>query len=124
MLNSCRQFTVLIRQAHKRKDAFMNKRISYSSTVSACYIGYVCQAAVNNLAPLLFIIFQTRYSMSYDKISMLILINFITQLLVDLGSVKLSKHMSVRSMTILAHIMCAAGLIMMGTLPLVGINQP
>lgn len=122
MLNSCRQFTVLIRQAHKRKDAFMNKRISYSSTVSACYIGYVCQAAVNNLAPLLFIIFQTRYSMSYDKISMLILINFITQLLVDLSSVKLSKHMSVRSMTILAHIMCAAGLIMMGTLPLVAEN--
>lgn len=64
----------------------MNKKISYRSTVSACYIGYVCQAAVNNLAPLLFIIFQTRYSMSYDKISMLILINFITQLLVDLGS--------------------------------------
>ena len=100
----------------------MNKRISYRSTVSACYIGYVCQAAVNNLAPLLFIIFQTRYSMSYDKISMLILINFITQLLVDLGSVKLSKHMSVRSMTILAHIMCAAGLIMMGVLPLVAEN--
>lgn len=100
----------------------MNKRISYRSTVSACYIGYVCQAAVNNLAPLLFIIFQTRYSMSYDKISMLILINFITQLLVDLGSVKLSKHMSVKSMTILAHIMCAAGLIMMGVLPLVAEN--
>ena len=100
----------------------MNKRISYRSTVSACYIGYVCQAAVNNLAPLLFIIFQTRYSMSYDKISMLILINFITQLLVDLGSLKLSKHMSVRSMTILAHIMCAAGLIMMGVLPLVAEN--
>lgn len=95
------------------------KKLSYRSTVNACYIGYICQAAVNNLAPLLFIIFQTRYSLSYDRISTLILVNFVTQLLIDLGSVKLSKHMSVRAMTVLAHIMCAAGLIMMGILPLI-----
>lgn len=110
--------------AYNRADFFgertfaMNKNITYRSTVNACYIGYICQAAINNLAPLLFIVFQTRYSLSYDKISTLILVNFVTQLLIDLGSVKLSKHMSVRAMTILAHIMCAAGLIMMGTLPL------
>ena len=96
----------------------MKRSITYRSTVNACYIGYICQAAVNNLAPLLFIVFQTRFQLSYDKISTLILINFVTQLLIDLGSVKLSKHMSVRAMTVLAHIMCAAGLIMMGTLPL------
>lgn len=39
----------------------MTKNITYRSTVNACYIGYICQAAVNNLAALLFVVFQSRY---------------------------------------------------------------
>lgn len=34
---------------------------TFDHTRRACYTGYVTQAIVNNLAPLLFIVFQDRY---------------------------------------------------------------
>ena len=39
---------------------------NYKSTLRACCLGYVTQAAVVNLAPLLFVIFQNRYGLSFD----------------------------------------------------------
>ena len=33
-------------------------RANYRHTQYACYLGYITQAIVNNLAPLLFVIFQ------------------------------------------------------------------
>ncbi len=63
--------------------------VNYKPTLRACYLGYVTQAVVNNLAPLLFALFQTDFSIPLEKIGQLILLNFGTQLLVDLASVKL-----------------------------------
>ena len=37
--------------------------MTFDHTRRACYTGYVTQAIVNNLAPLLFIVFQTRYDL-------------------------------------------------------------
>ncbi len=96
-----------------------NKRKSYRFTFFACYAGYITQSAVNNLAPILFIVFRQQYGLGYDKISTLILVNFITQLAIDAFSIKLSRMISVRSMVSSAHFLCAAGLAMMGVLPLV-----
>ena len=36
---------------------------NYKSTLRACCLGYVTQAAVVNLATLLFVIFQYRYGL-------------------------------------------------------------
>jgi hypothetical protein len=40
--------------------------MTFDHTRRACYAGYVTQAIVNNLAPLLFIVFQTRYEIPYE----------------------------------------------------------
>lgn len=92
---------------------------TYKSTTLACYIGYITQAAVNNLAPILFIVFQQKYNIGYELISLLIITNFATQLIVDGLAVKLCRIVSTRTLSVAAHFFCAAGLIMMGTLPLV-----
>lgn len=55
------------------------KRLKY-----ACYTSSVTMAAVANLSPLLFVTFRTLYGISYSLLGLLVLINFSTQLLVDL----------------------------------------
>ena len=82
---------------------------TYRGTRYACYTGYFVQAIVNNLAPLLFIIFQTQFRVTYTMISTLVLINFVTQLIVDVLSVKLVDRIGHRVSLCAAHILCAAG---------------
>lgn len=96
----------------------MKAKLNFKHTTIACYAGYITQAVVNNLAPILFIVFQQKFHLSYDYISMLIAINFITQLIVDVLSVKLCRVFSPRTLTIVAHICSATGLICMGILPM------
>ena len=87
---------------------------TYRGTRYACY---TVQAIVNNLAPLLFIIFQTQFRVTYTMISTLVLINFVTQLIVDVLSVKLVDRIGLRVSLCAAHILCAAGFWIMGLLP-------
>ena len=37
-------------------------KVNYNSTIRSCFIGYIVQAIVNNFVPLLFITFQSQYS--------------------------------------------------------------
>ena len=51
---------------------------------AACYSMNVSMAVVGNLPPLLFITFHNTYGISYSLLGLLVLINFSTQLLVDI----------------------------------------
>ena len=95
----------------------MNHR-TYRGTRYACYTGYVVQAIVNNLAPLLFVLFQSTFRITYAMISTLVLVNFITQLLVDVASVGLVNRWGQRLSLCVAHIMCGLGFLTMSWLPL------
>ena len=64
----------------------LNMNLSYKSTLAACYTGYVVQAVVNNFVPLLFLTFQDTYGISLSRITILITVNFLTQLIVDMLS--------------------------------------
>ncbi|HEY5583023.1 MAG TPA: MFS transporter [Ruminiclostridium sp.] len=90
---------------------------TYKQTLHACYFGYITQAIVNNLAPLLFIVFQNQFNISFEMIGRLILINFGTQLIVDALAVKLVDKIGYRVSIVLAHIFSAVGLIALGILP-------
>lgn len=94
-----------------------NKQYTYRNTTFSCYRGYITQAIINNLAPLLFIIFQTSYSISYEKLGQLVLINFTTQLLVDLWATKYADRFGYRKCMIIAHALCTLGLLSIGILP-------
>ncbi len=92
-------------------------KLAYKSTLHACYLGYITQAIVNNLAPLLFIIFQNSFQISFEMIGRLILLNFGTQLVVDALAVKYVDRIGYRISIVSAHAFSAAGLIALGILP-------
>ena len=94
-------------------------RYTYKHTLRACYLGYITQAIVNNLAQLLFIIFQNQYHISFEMIVRLILINFGTQIVADILSVKYVDRIGYRKAAVMAHIFCSIGLMSLGVLPLI-----
>jgi fucose permease len=91
--------------------------VTFESTRRACYTGYVTQAIVNNLAPLLFIVFQTRFEIPYEMLGRLVLLNFATQLITDLVAVRVVDRIGYRVPLVLAHVFCVAGLVMLSILP-------
>ena len=56
------------------------KNITYKTTLTACFIGYVIQAIVNNFVPMLFLRFQAEFGIPLAQITWLITINFAVQL--------------------------------------------
>ena len=51
----------------------------------ACYTANISMAVVSNLSPVLFLTFRSLYGISYSLLGLLVLINFVTQLTVDLA---------------------------------------
>ena len=92
-------------------------RSPYQKTMYACFIGYIVQAVVNNFVPLLFVTFQKTYQISLSKITFLITINFLIQLLVDMLSAGFVDKIGYRASIILAHVCAAAGLLSLTILP-------
>ena len=91
--------------------------MTFEHTRRACYTGYVSQAIVNNLAPLLFIVFQTRYDIPYEMLGRLVLVNFATQLATDLVAVRVMDRLGYRVPLVLAHACCVVGLVLLAVLP-------
>ncbi|MGN1421271.1 MAG: MFS transporter [Eubacterium sp.] len=90
---------------------------NYKITITACFIGYIVQAIINNFVPLLFITFQKSYDIPLSQITLLVTANFLFQLFVDLISAKFIDKIGYRTSMIIAHICCAAGLISLTILP-------
>lgn len=89
----------------------------YSKTITACFVGYIVQAIVNNFVPLLFLTFQRSYQVPLAQITLLVTFNFGIQLLVDLLSVGFVDKIGYRASMVLAHVLSAAGLICLTILP-------
>ncbi len=95
-----------------------NKDISYSRVKTACYLCNVCMSAVIIVPALLFIPFRDAYGISYTMLGLLTVINFTTQLLVDLVfsfySYKFNIDKTVKSIPVIA----AVGFLIYALLPL------
>lgn len=89
----------------------------YDKTITACFVGYIVQAVVNNFTPLLFLFFQKSYHIPLSKITLLVTFNFGIQLLVDLLSVGFIDKIGYRASMVIAHVLSAAGLILLTILP-------
>ena len=89
----------------------------YDKTITACFVGYIVQAIVNNFTPLLFLFFQKSYHVPLSQITLLVTFNFGIQLLVDLLSVGFIDKIGYRVSMVMAHIFAAAGLILLTVLP-------
>ena len=95
----------------------MSVRTNYRHTQYASYLGYITQAVVNNLAPLLFLIFQDVYQIPLEKITLLVTVNFLIQLGVDLVSARFVDKIGYRPCVVAAHLFAAAGLVGLGVFP-------
>ena len=93
----------------------MNHR--YDRTITACFVGYIVQAIVNNFVPLLFLTLQRTYDIPLSRITLLVTFNFGVQLLVDLLSVAFVDKIGYRVCMVAAHVASAAGLILLSVLP-------
>jgi len=104
-----------------RPDAGISKgpamQKNYNKTMTACFVGYIVQAIVNNFVPLLFLTFQRTYDIPLSQITLLVTINFGVQLLVDLISVTFVDRIGYRLSLILAHVCASAGLLLLTVLP-------
>ncbi len=86
-------------------------------TLTACFVGYIAQAIVNNFLPLLFVMMQTTYGIPLSQITALITVNFAVQILVDLLCVSLVDRIGYRASAMIAHLLIALGLSSLTFLP-------
>lgn len=89
----------------------------YNKTITACFVGYIVQAIVNNFVPLLFLTFHRTYNIPLSQITLLVTFNFGVQLLVDLVSALFVDKIGYRKTMVMAHIFAASGLILLTILP-------
>lgn len=89
----------------------------YNKTITACFVGYIVQAIVNNFVPLLFLTFHAIYEIPLSQITLLVTFNFGIQLFVDLLSVGFVDKLGYRTSMVLAHIFSALGFILLTILP-------
>ena len=85
--------------------------------MTAGYVGYITQAIVNNFVTLLFVHFHTEFTLPFSEITLLITINFVTQLILDFLSAYFVDRIGYRVTVVAAHFLSAAGLIGMAVLP-------
>lgn len=90
---------------------------SFRGTILACYVGYITQAVVNNFLPLLFVTLQAEFSLTLAQITLLVTVNFLTQLFTDLLSAKYVDRMGYRVSAVAAHTLCCLGLLGVELLP-------
>lgn len=93
----------------------INKRTTI--TKYACYMSNASMSAVANLSPLLFITFHQMYGISYTLLGLLVLVNFCTQLGVDLIFSFYSHKFNIQKTVRLMPMLTVIGLAVYAVLP-------
>ena len=95
----------------------MTKQKNYKKTLVACYLGFVTQAITANFTPLLFLTFKDTYGITLDKIALIPLVFYLTQLLVDLAATKFADKIGYRTCVVASQVLSTVGLVLMAVLP-------
>lgn len=95
----------------------MTRQKNYKKTLAACYLGFVTQAISANFTPLLFLTFKDTYGITLEKIAMIPMVFYLTQLLVDLAATKFADKIGYRTCVVASQVLSAVGLILMAILP-------
>ena len=95
----------------------MTERKNYKKTLAACYLGFVTQAITANFAPLLFLTFRSTYGITLEKIAMVPMVFYVTQLFIDLAATKFADKIGYRACVVASQVLSAAGLVSMTFLP-------
>ena len=95
----------------------MTRQKNYKKTLIACYLGFVTQAISANFTPLLFLTFKNAYGMGLEKIELIPLAFYLTQLLIDFAATKFVDKIGYRICVVSSQVLSAAGLVLMAILP-------
>lgn len=92
---------------------------NYNRTRLACYTTNISMSVVSCLSPLLFVTFREMYNISYTMLGLLVVVNFFTQLLVDLVLTLFSKNFDLDKTVRYTPFITFIGLLIYGVMPLV-----
>lgn len=95
----------------------MTQHSKYRKTLRACYLGFITQAISANFAPLLFLTFKNTYGIPLEKIAMIPLVFFMTQILIDFAATKFADRIGYRICVITSQAVSALGLALLAVLP-------
>ncbi|MCI8667296.1 MAG: MFS transporter [Dorea sp.] len=95
----------------------MTKQKKYKKTLVACYLGFVTQAISANFTPLLFLTFKNAYGVGLEKIALIPLVFYLTQLLIDFAATKFVDKIGYRTCVVSSQVLSAVGLVLMAILP-------
>lgn len=90
---------------------------NFRRTKLACYSAYFTMSSVFCLPPLLFITFKNTFGISYTLLGTLILVNFCTQLSVDLLLSVVSKKLDTRKIIKVMPLITTLGLVIYALIP-------
>lgn len=95
----------------------MTKQKNYKKTLIACYLGFVTQAISANFTPLLFLTFKNAYGIGLEKIALIPMVFYLTQLLIDFAATRFVDKIGYRTCVVSSQVLSAAGLALMAILP-------
>ncbi|MEG2206229.1 MAG: MFS transporter [Oscillospiraceae bacterium] len=90
---------------------------NFKKLKAACYTTNMSMSVVGNLSPLLFITFRSLYGISYSLLGLLVLINFCTQLIIDLVFSFYSYKFNIAKTVKLTPVFTAVGLFIYAVYP-------
>ena len=90
---------------------------NYKLTKKACYLTGMSMAIAANLSPLLFLTFRDMYNLSYTMIGFLVVINYFTQLGIDLIFTFFTKYFNIHKAVKTTPLVLFFGLIIYAVLP-------
>lgn len=91
---------------------------NFKRTRNACYFTNVIMASIFTLPPLLFVTFRETYGISYTLLGTLVLINFSTQLLIDLIFTFFTKYFNIKMTLRVMPLLTSLGMFIYAFVPM------
>ncbi len=92
---------------------------NFKRTKFACYSAYFTMSSVFCLPPLLFVTFRDTYNISWTLLGTLILVNFCTQLAIDLIFTVFSKKFNIQAVVRIMPLITSLGLLIYAVFPMI-----
>ncbi|HIS68537.1 MAG TPA: hypothetical protein IAA58_04105 [Candidatus Gallacutalibacter stercoravium] len=94
------------------------KSNNFKKTKYTCYFTYLAMSSAFSLPPLLFVTFREMYGISYTLLGTLVLVNFCTQLTIDLIFSFFTKYFNIHKTLKVMPLLTSAGLLIYALVPL------
>lgn len=89
----------------------------YKITKYACYMTGFTMSSVANISPLLFVTFRQLYGISYTMMGLLVVVNFATQLFIDLVFSFFTKYFNIEKTVKFTPFISAIGMVIYAVMP-------